>query len=597
MKSKKLLFVIIPVCLAVITAIVLLLLFATGAFLSPKARVMLALSRAFGSGSVISEYSGNTNVSDYGYAPEYLVELLKLSDTAASIKERGYSIDSSFALTDIDTAEDIGLDSLSGTGFHVTGDIDPINRIAYYDLVLQYNFLKVSLGEYYIDDASISMELPSYFEGYLFLPTETLGTSYNASIFPSLLGFEIPQELESSVSFSAFDLLCGPTADEDTYIDSEDTLSVLKDFYDAIEVEKTGETKSILIGSKQQDCDEYLITLDEDAVLSLIESYEDWYFSSNQETLDKYETYYSYLAGLDDSGIDPSSTLREQIEKVFDGYKELLATDHEIYVYLDNKNRLAAASYQNELDTSGLCDLLDSEITDSLDEVIDEYYDSYNDYKYYGVYDALLDDYSNYDYDDDANLEDSPDTAGASDMPGTCEVSAEIIFHGRDYLPERYEGSLLFALDNEMSCEIGFTGENRTDTGDMLHSTLNALLTLTNGDETTRYDVSYSTSYQMEDKNLIVEMAATDENNIDVLEISLDSTATVEDDTLEFDIEKLTLTTRSESGENSVGITADTSLSPLSDRVPIPEGRVRNLLIMSEGDYEMLFDEIFDSLW
>ncbi len=32
MKSKKLLFVIIPVCLAVITAIVLLLLFATGAF-------------------------------------------------------------------------------------------------------------------------------------------------------------------------------------------------------------------------------------------------------------------------------------------------------------------------------------------------------------------------------------------------------------------------------------------------------------------------------------------------------------------------------------------------------------------------------------
>lgn len=597
MKSKKVFFIIIPICLALVAAIVLVVLFATGAFLSPKARVMLALSRTFGSGSIISEYSGNTNVSEYGYAPEYLADLLKISDTFTSMQERGYSFDSSFTITDLETEDAFSFDTLSGTGMKLSGDVDTINRIAYYKLTSQYSFVRVSLEEYYINDNSISMAMPKYFDGYLTLPTDTFGSSYNASIFPSAMGLgKIPQELESQISFSAYDLLCYSSSEEDSFWADEDNLSALMDFYDAIEVEKTGETRSILVGAKQQDCSEYKITFDEDAVLSLIESYEDWYFSSNEETLEKYEAYYAYFATLDDSGIDPSSTLSDIIESIFDGYKDLLAVDHEIYVYLDNKDRLAAASYENELDTSSLSSLLNGDFTDTAEELINEYYDPYDDFDdligdlYFGYLDGS---YPNVDDFNDSTT----DSTDASDLPESCRISAEIIFHGRDYLPERYEGSLLFALDNGYSCDISYTGENKTETDNLLHSVLYAALDLSDNDTTNHLDLVYNVSYQAQDHNLTAEITATDENNLDILDITLDSTAEVNNDTIELELEELVLTTRSEAGKNGISITAEASISPLSDRVPIPEGRERNLFTMSDGDYELLFEEIIDNFW
>lgn len=587
MKSKKVLFIIIPICAALIAAIVLLVLFLTGAFLSPKARVMLALSRTFGSGSIISEYSGNTNISKYGYAPEYLAELLSISDTFTSMKERGYSFDTSYSLTDLDTGDDYGINTLSGAGIKLAGDVDTVNRIAYYDLTMKNNFLRVSLGEYYINDSSISFAMPSYFDGYLTLPTETFGTSYNASVFPSLFA-PIPQELESSISFSAFDLLC-PTSGEDTFIDSSDGIEVLKEFYDAIEVDKTGETRPIVIGTKQQDCSEYKITIDEDAVLALIEAYEDWYFSSNRETIEKYEVFYAYLASLDSSDIDPSVTLSDKIESVFDAYKDLLAVDHEIYVYLDHKNRLAAASYENELDTRSICHLFDEEADTLMDEFEENL--SFDDFISYYVNGTI----SNFDILDDSFTD--TDVSDAPDMPETCTISAEIIFHGRDYLPERYEGSFLFALDNGYSCEIDYTGENKSDTDDIYHSVLHTTLGLTDTDATTTYDVVYNASYQTQDKNLTAEVTVTDENNRDVLNINLDGTAILENDTIELNMEELTITAGSGSDKYSISMAAETSISPLSDRVPLPEGRERNLFTMSEGDYEKLGNEIIDNLW
>lgn len=589
MKSKKVLFLIIPVCLAMVAAIVLLVLFVTGAFLSPKARVMLALSKTFGSGSIISEYSGNSNVSEYGYAPQYLADLLKVSDTFSSMEERGYSIDASYALKDFEPADNNGFyNPLSGVGMKVTGDIDTRNRIACCDLTMQYNFFKISLGKYYLNDTSVSVAMPSYFDGYLTLPTDTFGTSYNASYFPSVFG-KIPQELESSISFSAFDLFCSPSPDKDAFMDIEDNLLALKDFYNTIEVEKTGETRPIVIGGKTQDCDEYKIMLDEDAVLSLIESYEDWYFSSNRETLEKYDTFYTYFAALDNSSTAPYSSLSDMTHGIFDAYKELLAVDHEIYVYLDNKDRLAAASYENELDTSGISSMLNGNLSDTMDNLIDEEYDMLDDlFDLFGY--NLLDD----------DLSFSVGSGDADDVPGlpeSCTVSAEIIFHGRDYLPERYEGTLLFDFDNGSSYEISYTGENRTETGDMHHSILNATLDLTDAGTTARYDMSYGVSYQTEDKNLMLEMTVTDENHMDILSIAIDSTTVVEDGTIEWELEELTLTTQSESGENEIVIAAEASVSPLQDRVPIPEGRERNLFTMSQGDFDLLFEEIIDNLW
>ncbi|MDE6687268.1 MAG: hypothetical protein K2K17_08130, partial [Lachnospiraceae bacterium] len=468
MKSKKVIFIIIPICLALVAAIVLTVLFATGAFLSPKARVMLALSRTFGSSSIISEYSGNMGVSEYGYAPEYLADLLKASDTLESMKERGYSVDDSYTMSDLDATDLVGYGSLSNIGMKVAGDVDTINRVAYYDLTMQYNFLKISLGKYYLSDKAISMAMPSYFDGYLTLPTDTFGTSYNASIFPSILG-EIPQELESSISFSAYDLFCPSTPDKDSFMAAEDTISILKDFYDNIEVDKTGKTRSILIGTKQQDCDEYRITLAEEDVLTLFEAYEDWYFSANKETIENYNVYYTYLCSLDSSFADFPSSYKDLLRDIFDVYKELIAVDHEIYVYLDNKDRLAAASYEIELDTSSIQSMLgdDSAEMDLLDEISDEL--DLDDLWAYVYFDVFSGNYPDVDVDDSAD-----DSTDDSDFPETCTISAEIVFHGRDYLPERYEGSFLIDFNNGCSCEANYTGENRTDNNDIYHSILNA---------------------------------------------------------------------------------------------------------------------------
>lgn len=592
MKSKKALFLIIPICLALVAAIVLVVLFVTGAFMSPKARVMLALSRTFGSGSIISEYSGNTGGSEYGYAPEFLADLLKASDTLNDMMKRGYSVDASYTLSDFDSSTSnnlgyVGYSSLSNSGMKIAGDIDTVNRVACYDLTTQYNFIRISLGKYYINDNAISIAMPSYFDGYLTLPTDTFGTSYNASIFPSILG-AIPQELESSLSFSAFDLFCPSASDEDSFWASEDTLSLLKDFYDNIEVDKTGDTRSIMIGTKQQECDEYMITLGKKDILSLIEAYEDWYFSSNQEILEIYDAYFAYISTLDSSFTGSPYSYSDLLKDIFDAYKELVAVDHEIYVYLDNMNRLAAASYEVELDISSIQNILDDDSaeTDLLDEISDDL--DLDDLWGYVYFDVFSGNYPDVDVDDDSTDD--------SDFPDSCTISAEIIFHGKDYLPSRYEGSFLIDFDNGYSCELKYTGENRTDTKDMMHSILNAVLNLEVDGTSSSYDIAYDASYQIEDKNLTGEFTITDENHTELFSIESDSTLSLEDDTIEFALEELKLTVNTESGETGVTIDAEISFSPLTDRVPLPEGKERNLLTMSMQDYEQFFDEIFNGL-
>lgn len=593
MKSKKALFLIIPVCLALVAAIVLVVLFATGAFMSPKARVMLALSRTFGSGSIISEFSNNTGGSEYGYAPEYLADLLKASETLNDMMKRGYSVDASYTLSDFDSSASnnlgyMGYGSFSNSGMKISGDIDTVNRVACYDLTAQYNFIKISLGKYYINDNAISIAMPSYFDGYLTLPTDTFGTSYNNSVFPSIFG-AIPQELESSLSFSAFDLFCPMASDEDSFWASEDTLSLLKDFYDNLEVDKTGDTRSIMIGTKQQECDEYMITLDKKDILSLIEAYEDWYFSSNQEFLEIYDAYYEYLFTLDSSLTGSPSSYSDLLKDIFDAYKELVAVDHEIYVYLDNKNRLAAASYEVELDTGSIQSMLDDDSAETtlLDEISDDL--DLDDLWGYVYFDVFSGNYPDVDVDDDSTDD--------SDFPDSCTISAEIIFHGKDYLPSRYEGSILIDFDNGYSCEVKYTGENRTDTKDMMHSILNAVLDLEVDGTSSSYDIAYEASYQTEDKNLTAELTVTDENHIELFNIESDSTLSLENDTIEFELEEMTLKFNSGSDETKVTLNAEASFSPLTDRVPLPEGKERNLLTMSMQDYDQFFDEIANGLW
>ncbi|MDE6713170.1 MAG: DUF2589 domain-containing protein, partial [Lachnospiraceae bacterium] len=147
------------------------------------------------------------------------------------------------------------------------------------------------------------------------------------------------------------------------------------------------------------------------------------------------------------------------------------------------------------------------------------------------------------------------------------------------------------------SCEANYTGENRTDNNDIYHSVLNVALDLEGDSDSYSYDIAYEASYQADDKNLTVELTLTDEDRIDLLNIVSDSTLSLKDDTIEFNLEELTLTVGSGADESGVTIDAEVSFSPLTDRVPLPEGKERNLFTMSMQDYEQFFDEIANGLW
>lgn len=539
MKSKKKLWLIIPCCIAVIAVIIALVLFLSKAFISPKTRVMLALANTFGADSFFSRYSdSDSDISPYGYAPEYMKDLINISKMITEIQESGYSYEADFVLKDLRLADYSGSRMLSGLALNLAGEVNEEERLAHHGIDIRFAGFRFFQGDLYADDTSLSFEIPDFYEGYIMIPTDTLGTSYSNSIFPGILGYELSPELESALSFSPFDYLSSYEMTKYAFAASEENIEYLQDFYDSIEVEETGETRTILIGDKEQECSEYLITINKEDISDLLEAYEEWYDEAIDEILEEKENMiliYSASFGKDPSEI--KEVLHNTMRSPFSLYMEQLVQDHEIYVYLDRKDRLTAASYDNDFHI----------------------------------------DYFRFD----------------------INISAEIVFHGKDYLPDEYEGFIeITSPPEDGMVRLSYTGEGSVDSGEVTRI-LTASLTETDGSdiETEKYVFLMTTVFDVEDRALELEITAGPEDIEDFVTIELDCKTSVSNDgTARCNIRNLSYMVEAETGREGFAISLDTTLSSLSDDVPMPTGKEIDILSMSELDLIRYGFEIYENI-
>ena len=535
MKSKKrILCIIIPCCIAVVALLVILVLFFTGTFLSPKARVMLALSKTFGGEGIFAQLSGNEDVSAYGYAPEYIADLRKTQATLTDFQENGYSYESNFTLTNLKyDGAPFEIPALAGMGFQLSGEIDSGKQLAHHSLSGHYNFLNISIGELYADDSSISLMIPVLFDGYLIIPTDTFGTSYNASAFPEITGKTIPGEYAAELSFSPF-ALCNDLISSDGFTgNTEELLVLLKDFYEEIEVKKTGDSKEFTVGSKELSCEEYVILISEDAVEDLLDTYEDYY----EELYESYEKWLPLLAVAADSDPDELITEFQQLqEDNLLQLRKIFAKDYEIYVYLDNHNRLIAASYEDEFEMK-----------------------------------------TSYD---------------GSDLDSRIQISAQIAFHGNKSLPSSYDGQLTLSLEgtDEAPCTLtaDFKGESTVSDKDAERTgSLEINCSLSENDTTTDAMLFFDTVYNLEDRELSWEASFSAEE----FSAELGSAFSIEpeEDNISFVIDDFSIKVTTSDKTYKLSFDTDITYSVLTDEVPTPSGTEYNLFEMNKTELGDLF--------
>lgn len=535
MKSKKkILCIIIPCCIAVVALLVVLVLFFTGTFLSPKARVMLALSKTFGGEGIFAQLSGNEDVSAYGYAPEYIAELRKTQAALSDFQENGYSYESIFTLTNLkyDGAPS-EIPALAGMGFQLSGEIDSGKQLAHHSLSGHYNFLNISIGELYADDSSISLMIPVLFDGYLIIPTDTFGTSYNASAFPEITGKTIPGEYAAELSFSPFELCDDLISEDDFTGNTEELLVLLKDFYEEIEVKKTGDSREFTVGSKELSCEEYVILISEDAVDNLLDTYEDYY----EKLYESYEKWLPLLAVAADSDPDELFTAYQQLqEDNLLQLRKIFAKDYEIYVYLDNQNRLIAASYEDEFEVK-----------------------------------------TSYD---------------GSDLDSRIQVSAQIAFHGDKSLPSSYDGQLTLSFEetDEAPCTLiaDFKGESTVSDKDAERTgSLEINCSLSENDTTTDAMLIFDTVYNLEDRELSWEASLSAEEFS--AELGSDFSIASEEDNISFVIDDFSIKVTTSDKTYKLSFDTDITYSVLTEEVPTPSGTEYNLFEMNKTELSDLF--------
>lgn len=562
MKSKKALLLIIPCCMAVVAVIIALVLFLSGAFISPKTRVMLALANTFGSESFFSRYSDNSSdASPYGYAPEYMEDLINISKMITEIQESGYSYEADFVLKDLRLTDEADSRRLSGLALNLSGEVNEEERLAHHGIDIRFAGFRFFQGDLYANDTSVSFEAPDFYEGYIMIPTDTLGVSYNNSIFPGMLNYELSPELESALSFSPFDYLNPYEMTKYAFTASEENIEYLQDFYDSIEVEETGETRTILIGDKEQECSEYLITISEEDISDLLEAYEEWYDAAIDEILEEKENMILiYSASLGMAPSEVKEALHNTMRSPFSLYMEQLVQDHEIYVYLDRKDRLVAASYDNDFRI--------------------DYYEMINQMSPGGVFSGISDeDHSDFIYD--------------------FNLSAEIVFHGKDYLPDLYDGYIeITVLEDGGSGRINFEVESTRDSEEVTRVlTADSISTDGSGSENLENVFVMTTVYDIDDRALELEITSGPEGQEDLITIEFNCKTTVSNDgTARCNIRNFSYMEKASSGTQGFAISFDTTLSPLSEDVPSPSGEEIDILSMSQLEFMQFGFEIYENL-
>lgn len=331
----------------------------TTIFMKPKEKVMYAFAKAKGPDSFFTLLSGNENKvkkAENSYKNN-LSTMLHLIELRKNMKENGS-----------ETVINIGVDKLkipgfsearnfAGAGINTCYLFDPNNRMARFDLSVDYLSDTIIDGSLLVDDAEAMLRLDDIYEGYIMVNTETLSDDYYNSVFYDEMNKDIPE-----ISFNIIDLINGVNDInynyEAIYSKGGENYQLFKDLYDSIEVTETGEKKNFEIAGKETACKEYEVLIPADSIKDYVTGYSKLSFELIKDYYVQYLDFIEDNFDTDQLDIDIDE-LREELleitdmEDLDDFYEEIEDLDLEdivFNVYLDKKCRLIDISYENTIE-------------------------------------------------------------------------------------------------------------------------------------------------------------------------------------------------------------------------------------------------------
>ncbi|HOO78901.1 MAG TPA: hypothetical protein PLQ04_00795 [Lachnospiraceae bacterium] len=337
MKKKKLIIILSIIGGFVTIAAVFLILFFHGVFMSPKQKVMLAVSRTFGGDSLIAVISGNDDKVDSGliYNAFPVSDQIQFGKLLLNAKENASTQDFTLSIEDSNVTYDSPIISDLNAKLTSHSYINPMEQQAFAKFKLAISGISLNLMNLYMDGTIGSMEVPLLYDGYICVDTEDFGNAYNDSDLCELLYSPIPEEYLDNMDYDFWSSYQSGSGFSNLLKNQEETYDAICEFYDSIEVEATGKQKEFTIGDKEENCKEYAILMTSDNLMNLLDVISTDYF--------------------DDDEI----------------ISEMELDDYTIYVYLDRKGRMVSAEMESDaIDFSlifsgqqNLCDEFDLEVT------------------------------------------------------------------------------------------------------------------------------------------------------------------------------------------------------------------------------------------
>lgn len=294
MKKK----IILPVLAVVFLLLAALLL--KNIFSSPKEKVMLALSKTFGSESFFSLMSGNEKQSEDGlFHHSYEEELAQTMEVLTALTGEDVHARLEFTIEDLE-GDSIPEENLmlkkAGLNFDTVFERSTLQSST--DLALTYSGLTLLNAKLYQEEDRFCLAIPDLLDGYVHADPSTFYEDYNSSAIALFTDSNIAPSYHFDYGIenaAAFEFPDGKTHYTFyAFCHSNEGREALKALYEALEVEKAGkETTSM--EDKEIKCQNYLLTLPADAWNAFQKDFFDWRLSDTEVYLSQHPEILGYL--------------------------------------------------------------------------------------------------------------------------------------------------------------------------------------------------------------------------------------------------------------------------------------------------------------
>lgn len=345
--KKKIILPILAVVILLATALLCVNLFS-----SPKKKIMLALSKTFGSESLFSLMSGNEKQSTDGlFQHSYEEELTKMMDVLTALTGEDVHANLEFTIEDLE-GDSIPEENLmlkkAGLSFDTVFERSTLQSST--DLALTYSGLTLMNAKLYQNTDRFCLAIPDLLDGYVFTDPSTFYEDYNSSaialftdssIAPS---YHLDYSIENAAAFEFPDMKTHYTFS--AFCHSPEGLEALKTLYEALEVEKAG--KEVLsMEEKEIKCQNYLLTIPADAWKSFQTDFFDWRLSDTEAYLSQHPEILGYLT-FDDAALPEDASkedkknhiLAKLQEKAFASVSRQSDAPVSLILSMDSKNRI-----------------------------------------------------------------------------------------------------------------------------------------------------------------------------------------------------------------------------------------------------------------